>query len=310
MAKTVKKTLLLAKLQTVAGTDAAPTAAANAILLRNVTATPISAEYAERALLRPYMGNSGEIVTTQYAQIEGEVELAGSGEAGKVPAWGPLMRACGFAETVTAGDSVVYTPVSSDFELITLHYYLDGLFHKIVDARGTVSFDISAKGIPFMRYRFLGAYSPIKDQAMPTGVDYKAFQTPVSADKRNTPEWSLAGYSGCVQSLSFDIANQLEWRALINCEGAEITDRQPIGKAVLELPRIADLDWPAMVLSAAQHHISVTHGVKPGNIVTISAPSAQLKNPTYSDDNNIAMLNLDFNVNPGVGNDELEIKVT
>src|SRR6478609_9020449 len=98
MAKSIRKTLLLAKIQTAAGTDPVPTGAANAILLRNVTATPLSAEFVERALLRPYMGNSGQIATTQYAQIEGEVELAGSGTGGKAPAWGPLLRACGFSE--------------------------------------------------------------------------------------------------------------------------------------------------------------------------------------------------------------------
>lgn len=53
MAKSIRKTLLLAKIQTAEGVDPVPTGAANAILLRNVTATPLSAEFVERALLRP-----------------------------------------------------------------------------------------------------------------------------------------------------------------------------------------------------------------------------------------------------------------
>jgi len=309
MAKSIKKTLLLAKIQAAAGTDASPTVAANAILLRNVTATPLSSEYVERALLRPYMGNAGRIPTTQYAQIEGEVELAGAGTAGDAPAWGPLLRGCGFAETITAGTDVRYTPVSDDFEMLTLHYYLDGLFHKILDARGTVSFDISAKGIPFMRYRFMGAYSPITDQANPTGADYSAFLTPLGVNKANTPNWELGSYTGCLQSLTFDVANQLEWRSLISCEGAEISDRQPTGKVVLQLPAISQLDWPTMVLNASESALSITHGKTAGNIVTVNLPKAQLANPTYSDDNNTAMLNLDLNVNPDQGNDEIEIIV-
>lgn len=124
------------------------------------------------------MGNAGQVATTQYAQIEGEVELAGSGTAGKAPAWGPLLRACGFAETVTTGTDVRYLPVSENFERIALHYYLDGVFHKILDARGTVSFDLTAKGIPFMRFRFMGVYLPITDGTNPTDVDYSAFQIP------------------------------------------------------------------------------------------------------------------------------------
>lgn len=310
MAKSIRKTLLLAKIQTAAGTDPVPTGAANAILLRNVTATPLSAEFVERALLRPYMGNSGKIATTQYAQIEGEVELAGSGSAGKAPAWGPLLRACGFSETVTEDTDTRYLPVSDNFERLTLHYYLDGLFHKILDARGTVSFDLTAKGIPFMRFRFMGAYQPITDGANPSLVDYAAFQIPKGVNKQNTPTWSLGSYSGCLQSLNFDIANQLVWRSLIGCEGAEITDRQPTGKIALELPSIAQLDWPTMVLDGAGKPVSITHGTVAGNIVEIKAPSAQLTNPAYSEQDNVAMLELDMNVNPGVaGNDELEIIV-
>ncbi|MGX9694526.1 phage tail tube protein [Achromobacter anxifer] len=310
MAKKTRNSVVLAKLQTTAGTAAQPAGATDAVMVRSLTATPLSAEFVERELLRPYMGNSGQIATTQYAQLEFEVELAGAGTAGKAPAWGPLLRACGFAETVTVGTDVRYLPVSTDFELITLHYFLDGLFHKIVDARGTVAFDLTAKSIPVLRYRFMGAYVPITDGAMPAGVDFSAFQIPKAVNKANTPAWSLGAYSGCLQSMTFDVANQLVWRSLIGCEGAEITDRKPTGKLVLELPRIADLDWPTMVLSGAGSPLSVTHGVAAGHIVEIKASAAQMTNPTYSDQEGVAMLNLDTNINPGTaGNDELEIIV-
>lgn len=309
MAKSAKKTLLMAKLQTAAGTEAVPTGATDSILLRNLTATPLSTETVERALLRPYMGNAGQIVTTVYTQIEGEVELAGSGMPGKAPAWGGLLRGCGFAEVVEDAE-VVYTPVSDDFEMLTLHYYLDGLFHKITDARGTVSFDISAKGIPFMRFRFMGVYHPITDQAAPTDVDFSAFQTPLGVNKKNTPQWSLGGYSGCLQSLNIDLANSLVWRSLISCEGAEITDRQPTGQISLELPKIADLNWPEMVRNAVQQPLSITHGTQPGNIVTLSAPGAQLSEPSYSEADNVAMLGMNMSLQPGQGNDDIKVVVS
>lgn len=309
MAKSAKKTLLMAKLQTAAGTEAVPTGATDSILLRNLTATPLSTETVERALLRPYMGNSGQIVTSVYTQIEGEVELAGSGTPGKVPAWGGLLRGCGFAEVVEDTE-VTYTPVSDDFEMLTLHYYLDGLFHKITDARGTVSFDISAKGIPFMRFRFMGVYHPITDKAAPTDVDFSAFQTPLGVNKKNTPHWSLGGYSGCLQSLNLDLANSLVWRSLISCEGAEITDRQPTGQISLELPKIADLNWPEMVRNAVLQPLSITHGTQPGNIVTLSAPGAQLSEPSYSEADNVAMLGMNMSMQPGQGNDEIKIVVS
>lgn len=307
MAKSMMNTALLAKIQATPGVDPMPTGGANAIQLRNLTATPLSAEFVERNLIRNFMGNSGQIATTRYAQLEFEVELAGSGTVGTPPAFGPLLRASGFAETVETGVSVTYTPISRDFETLALRYHLDGVRHMILDAQGTVSFDITSKAIPFARFRFIGAYSPITDAPNPTGVDYSAFMKPLAANKANTPAWSLGSYTGCLQALTLDMANQLVWRALIGCEGARITDRRPAGSLVLELPSIAQLDWPTMVLDAVDQDLALTHGRVAGNIVEIKAPTTQLINPTYSDQDGIAMLNLDTAFQPDQGNDEVEL---
>lgn len=310
MAKFIRKSVVLAKLQATSGTAAQPAASTDAMLVRNLSATPVNAEFVDRDLYRPYMGNSGQVATTQYSQVEFEVEIAGSGTAGVEPGWGCLLRASGFSETITEDADVIYTPISDAFEQITLHYYLDGLLHKLTDARGTVSFDLTAKSIPVMKFSFMGVYVPITDATLPADIDFSAFTLPLAVNKQNTPQWSLGAYSGCLQSLTFDMANELVWRSLVNCEGAEITDRKPTGKLVLELPRIAQLNWPQMVLSGAGSPLSITHGTQAGRIVQINTPLAQLTNPTYSEQDKIAMLNLDMSLKPtDVGNDEIEIVV-
>ena len=103
MAKSMKKMLLLAKKEVTAGTDALPTAAANAILCRALMPEPITAEQVQRNLIRPYKGNSGSLTVGEHRKITFEVELAGAGAAGTEPAWGLLLEACGFAATITAG---------------------------------------------------------------------------------------------------------------------------------------------------------------------------------------------------------------
>lgn len=309
MAKKVRNGLLLAKVQVSAGVDAAPAAATNAILMRNITATPLVMEYTDRQLVRPFMGNSGQVPVAEHQQLEFEVELAGSGTAGTAPAWGPLLRGCGFAETLSAGVSAAYNPISTGFEMLTLHYNLDGVLHKMIDARGTVSFDVTAKGIPFMRFRFIGKYESITDAAMPSGVDFSAFKKPLGVNSANTPSWTLGVYTGCLQSLTIDIANQLEWRTLVGCQGAEINDRQPTGNLLIELPSIANLSWPNMVRTAANQAIALTHGSTAGNIVEFAIPTAQLTNPSYSDQNGTAMLGFTLNLQPDTGNDEVVITV-
>jgi len=306
----MRKALVVAKIQTQAGTDASPTAAANAMLVRATNITPVSAEFAERNLIRPYLGHGGSVAVTQYSQIEVEVELAGSGTAGTAPAFGPLLRACGLAETVTEDTSVEYEPVSDNFEFATVYAYLDGILHKMVDCQASMRLDISSRAIPFMAFTIMGRYAPLTDVTMPSDVDYSMFRKPLGVNKTNTPAWSLGVYSGCLQSFQMDLANQLEWRSLIGCEGASINDRRPTGTAVLELPTIANLNWPALVTSGDLSAFSITHGVAAGNIAKVDLPKVQLTDPSYSDQNGVAMLNLNLQIQPDAGNDELVLTFT
>ena len=89
MAKSMKQMLLLAMVQTAAGTAATPTAAANAILCRALMPEPITADQVARDLIRPYKGNSGKLTAGEHRKLSCEVEIAGSGTPGVAPAYGP-----------------------------------------------------------------------------------------------------------------------------------------------------------------------------------------------------------------------------
>src|SRR5687768_15127229 len=178
MAKFMRNVLLLAKLETTVGTDPVPTAGANSMLARAITPQPVVAEFAERTNIRPYFGTGGQVAVAQHSECELEIELASSGAAGTAPAWGPLLQACGFSETVTASTDTVYAPVTSNPKSVTLYYYLDGVLHKMTNCRGNVTFELNAKAIPVMRFKFTGLYSAATDTALPSGADYSAFTAP------------------------------------------------------------------------------------------------------------------------------------
>lgn len=93
---------VLVKIESSYGVDASPTGSANAVQCRNLDIVPLEAQNVSRDLVRPYYGNSDQLPTAVYGKISLEVEMAGSGTAGTAPAWGPLLRACGVAETVLA----------------------------------------------------------------------------------------------------------------------------------------------------------------------------------------------------------------
>ena len=97
-----RKKILLAKVETTYGVDPTPTGAANAISAKNINITPIDSDKAKRDLFTGWLGNTQELQGGFRVAIDFEVEMAGSGTVGTAPGWGPLMRACGHAETLVA----------------------------------------------------------------------------------------------------------------------------------------------------------------------------------------------------------------
>jgi hypothetical protein len=309
MSKKSRNAVLLAKIQPIAGTDAGPTGAANAIMAMNISAQPVSAEFAKRNNIKPYLGNMGSVAVAVHAEISFEVELAGAGAAGTVPAYGVLLRGSAMGETITVGVDVQYAPVSNSMEFVTMHYNLDGILCKMTDAKGTVSFELNAKGIPVMKFKFIGLYSTPTDADLPTDVDYSGFKDPVAVNKSNTPTAALHGVAGKVQTVSIDLANQLVYRNLIGVEKVEVTDRQPTGSFVMELESIATKDWFTTIEKGTLGTLAVVHGKTAGNIVELAAPKVQVLEPSFSDSDGITMLNCKLDIQPNTGNDEVVLIV-
>lgn len=113
-----RKRLILTKIEATYGTDSSP-AGTDAVLVRNLEITPIEAETVSRDLIRPYLGNSAQILSQTRVVITFEVELAGSGTAGTASRVDSLLRSCGFAATTT-GSAVTGTAQAGSAGSITL----------------------------------------------------------------------------------------------------------------------------------------------------------------------------------------------
>jgi hypothetical protein len=309
MSLLTRKRTILSKIETAYGNDPVPSGAANAILVKTITVTPMETTLVSRDLIRPYMGNSQNLAGSVYGKLEIEVELAGSGAAGTAPAFGPLLRGCGLSETTSAGISVVYAPVSGSFESVTNYFNQDGVLHKMTGSRGSVSLAFTAQGIPTLKFSFQGLYSPVVDAPAPTGVVFTAFQLPLVVNNVNTTGLSLQGFGGLVLSdLSIDLANSVTFRSLVGgSEQVLITDRKPAGSITFEATTVAAKDWWTAARSAATGPLTVTHGTTAGNKVQIAAPNAQITQPNYSDKDGIAMIQASLVLVPGAGNDELTL---
>ena len=306
-----RKALVLAKIETLIGTDAVPVVGTDAMLCRNVQLRPLVTQTADRALLRGYMGASEQLVVGEYSEIELEIEAAGAGtSAATPPAYRPLMRACGLAGAVNGTTSYDFTPISASFEAATIYVYMDGVLHRLTGARGTAQLVITAGEIPVYRFRLVGMYNTPTD-VTPGAATFTGFQTPVGIRDSAVPTLTVHGVakaSAPIRSLTVDLGNAVVYRNLIGSTSALITGRETVGSIEMEAVTVATKDWWTTVRNAVTSSISVAIGSVATNIVEVAAPKVQLTNPQYGESDGIVMLTLDMRFLPSSGGDEVTFR--
>lgn len=97
-----RKRAILSKIEGTYGADPTPTAALDAILMSNLTVSPMEMTLVQRNNIKSYMGNNPSVLAAIYAKVGFDVEMAGSGTAGTAPAYDELLRACGTSATALA----------------------------------------------------------------------------------------------------------------------------------------------------------------------------------------------------------------
>lgn len=113
-----RRTAILTKIESPYGTDSTPVGT-DALLVRNLSVTPIDASVVTRDLIRPYLGNYEQLLASTRVSLSFEVEMAGSGTAGTAPKFDSLLRACGLAATTT-GSAITGTATGGSAGSITL----------------------------------------------------------------------------------------------------------------------------------------------------------------------------------------------
>jgi len=306
-----RRRLILAKIESTYGTDPTPTGGSNAILVRNLEIQPLVAETVNRELVRPYLGQSDQLLSQAHVEVSFEVELAGSGTAGTAPAYGPVLRSCGLSETLVASTSATYAPVSSSFQSCTIYYHQDGIRHKVTGCRGTFEITGEVGQIPVIAFTMTGIYNAPTDETLPTPT-YANQATPLIFKQGNTTNFTAFSYSGCLQSYNFSIANDVIYRELVGCtKEIMITNRAPSGTIMIEAPTIAAKDFFTIASGTSTGSITLQHGTTAGNICTMTTAQSDLGNLSYSDQDGIQMLEIPFIAVPtNSGNDELSIVYT
>ena len=307
-----RKRLLLAKLETTYGTDPTPVVGSDAILVRNIEVTPLEVDTVNRELIRPFLGQADQLLAQQRVLINFEVELAGSGSAGTAPAYGPLLQACRCTETVVSSTSVTYAPNSDATpKSVTIYFNNDGVLHKATGCRGTFTLNAEVGAIPFISFEMTGVFNAPSDVSI-SAPTYANQADPLVFKNGNSSSFQVFSYSGAVQSLSFELANEVIYRELVGgTKSIDVVNRAPSGECVIEATTIATKDFFTAATGSSTGNLTFQHGSTAGNIVTFTAGQIDLGGPSYSDQDGIQMLTLPYIATPtSAGNNEFQIVMT
>jgi len=303
-----RKRTLLSKIEGTYGTDASP-ADADAILTSGLAIRPLEGGAIGRELDRQVLGGDQAIHVGSHVGVSFGVELAGAGAAGDVPAYGNLLRACGFAETVNAGTDVQYDPVSASFESVSQHFALDGQRHKVLGARGTFELAFEPRAFPRFTFDFEGLWDDPASAADPS-PDWSGFSAPLAISNANTPTFALHGTTPGLVSLRLTLNNEVTHRDLPGDESVVIGDRSITGRVVFFAPPLATKNWFTTARANTLGALQLVHGTVAGAIVQIDAPNVQLLNPRYDNFNGDVVIQADLSLVPSdAGDDELQITV-
>lgn len=267
--------------------------------------------------LRGYMGAFDKVFSVGSTSLSFGVDLALSGTAGTAPPWGALMRGLGMAATVTAGERVEYTFLSSGHASNAFEYFEDGVKFVDLGARGTGTMMLNAFGIPQMDFEFNALQSTVSTATTPT-ADFTAWaEKPLAINEANGAEWLIgASYASGVVSggsvavngdMRISFGNVLQHQRLLNGQAVDITDRRVTVSGVLFLDASSEDAYIDALRASTATTLGFNLGADDGNKLSAFIPGAVRTSARTQDYQGRKVLAVEFDAVPTAANNELRI---
>jgi len=294
---------------------------ADAVLVTELSVTPIASDVVSRDYVRPYLGASEQLLANSRVELSFSVELVGSGTAGTAPGYSKALLACGLDETKSLNTSVTYAPVSAAFGSVAIFVEIGGsltnenILHKIRGCRGNVALEASVGEIPKLNFTFTGIYEvPIDLSSMSTPT-YNEQPTPLLFKAGNTSGFNLHGHQSGLNSISMDLGNSIVYREVIgNASTKEVllTDRATNGSVVIDAVKPGTKDFfTAAQTDGTLGNLAFLHGTTAGNKVQLTSTKADLGDISYGDSDGILTMEIPYTLIPSEsGNDEFSLIFT
>ena len=221
-------------------------------------------------------------------------------------------RICGLQETLVttgAAETVTYAPRSSGFESATTYVYLDGLLYKLLGCRGSRNIVTRAGGLMYYEYNIEGTYSAPTDVALvaPTGEPTGQFPIFVSSAFQMGTENYAAPFQNININLNNTLAPQIDSTKADGIAQIHLVDRTPDGSFDPEAALVATFGYYTKWKAKTLIDMSFTLGSVQYNKVTFTMPSVTLNTITPGDRSGLATFTAPFKVgsNSAAGDDEI-----
>lgn len=304
------RAVLLAKVEATYNTDSVPVAGTNAVLVENLSFSYDGVRMAERMPVRSSLGKVKPIYAGALGQLTFDVELKGSGAAGTAPELGPLLRGCGFSETLVAVTSATYKHASSAHASLSFYFFEDGLRYIMTGARGSVSLSMQTGATGKLSFTFTGHIANPTDVALATATYNATVPAPVIAGA-----FSLDSYSAIIAKLDCDWGIEIGKPDNLSASDGygeiQITGRNVTGSVDPEATLVAAYDWIAKWKSSAAYALATgTIGTVAGNRYALTMPAVTYTEIGPGDREGILTRELKFVAAESAGDDEASLAFT
>ena len=310
------KSLVLAKIETVYGTDSAPTVIINALITKGVPTFEVVGNARQREVPIGFFGSIAPVNVGEALKLTFTTELKSSGTAGIASRYGCLFRACNFTESLSAGVSVSYTPNSSmGGESVTLWFYANTTLHKITGCVGTFQIKLVSQEIVTVEWSFTGLYAGTHASTVTFGSATHEAIAPVIW---KAATFTYNSFAATINELTLDIGNEvakrLDANATTGINRYFVKNRSAKGNMLIESVALTTLNPWSIYNATSQANIALVSGndLVLDNICTFAVTGVILEPPKYADKENIQMWDLAFTINPTLttGNNEMVLTFT
>ncbi len=253
------------------------------------------------------LGAKPKILVNKHFPPKFSFYLTGSGAAGTPPAWGGVMRACGYREDIFVGDRVEYSPISKDYESASMVGYVGDNKHPGKGLRGNISFSVSPSNYLVASVELMGTHIAASDDAGHAIPDCNSGTSalPIGPEHTTLSAFGLTDLD--IYSLNIDSGRSPAYEEYISSRSTEIDNREMSGDIEFAAVPLTIKDWDQAFGETGV--IDLVHGKTAGQIVQILLPKAAVGKHEYGAQNGYKSSKIPLNILPATVDDDIKIVV-